>query len=152
MLSGMGQDLFEGIDFGALPPPEPFTFDVQKAVFAERGDERRMQLQIVALARLSPAKFRHAMSEVAEIVHDPLSAWRFRKHVDWVWKGFVKHVFKRALEAGHPEACGMSALIAIAELAKQNEEARVKQERRRAAGRKAAQTRAARELARRRIG
>lgn len=152
MITGMTHDVFEGVDWKNLPPPEAFAFDAQRAVFAERADEGRMQLQLVALAKLNPARFRHAIGEVAALVHDPLLGWRFRKHVHWTWERLIAYCFERAREAGHPEACGMSLLVAMAAMGKRNEEARVRQEKRKAAGVKAAQTRAARELARRRVG
>lgn len=150
MMTTMATDPLHGIDFAHLPAPEPFPFDAEKAVYGSPDDVRRTQLQLVALARESLARFRYAVAEVTRYVAMGTSRiWRVGRgwttvHCPYAWTRFVHVVFRRALEAGQPEACGMQLLIAIAEMANRNEEQRVRQEKRRRAGMKGALTRKAR--------
>jgi hypothetical protein len=145
MIALMATDPLHDIDFAHLPDPEPFPFDAEKAVYGSPDEVHRAQLQLAALARANLSRFRHAVAEVAGL---QLSwGWLYRtqsKHTRGAWVDFVKRVFRLAVEAGHPEACGMQLLIGIATWANQLKEQRVRAEKRREAGRKGALTRKAR--------
>ena len=139
------------------PAPEPFAFDPYKAANAPLSDILRIQDQLTRLAWFYPARFRHALAEMV----GRSSYWFGSSRAESAWSRYLGDVWRKQLDDGDPEAHANQFLMNLAiehkerdRNAKRSAAARLRfaeinarpgaEERRKAAGKKAAETRARR--------